>query len=372
MSACASRLVLSVLAVSTLGVMGHGQHYTQVNLVSNVSGVAPVTDASLVNPWGISRSSSSPWWVADNAAGVSTLYQGNGTKVPLTVAIPTVVSGGMGLPTGTIFNGSTTDFLISAGVPARFLFCTLDGLIVGWNNPTAGAVPVVKTMDGSSFTGLTSAMVNGQRRLFAANFTKGRVDVFDNAFHKVSRDDNAFEYDDLPDLYVPFNVETIGNDIVVTYALHEPGQVHETDGAGLGYVAVFSVEGRLLFRLEHGDWLNAPWGVALAPHDFGAYSHALLVGQWGGGSTAENGGTIAAYDLATGRYLGGLLDQSGAPLAINGVWGIGAGNASPSDYDPAGSPGGELYFAAGPNHATGGLFGYVKPVATDLVEGNDQ
>jgi uncharacterized protein (TIGR03118 family) len=372
MSACASRLALTVLAVSTLGVMGHGQHYTQINLVSSVSGAAPVTDASLVNPWGISRSSSSPWWVSDNAAGLSTLYQGNGTKVALTVAIPTVVPGGMGLPTGTIFNGSTTDFLISAGVPARFLFCTLDGLIVGWNNPTAGAVAVVTTTDGSSFTGVTSAVVNGQRRLYAANFTKGRVDVFDNAFHKISRDDDAFKDDDLPDRYVPFNVATIGNDIVVAYALHEPGQVHETDGAGLGYVAVFSSEGRLLHQLEHGDWLNAPWGVALAPHDFGAYSHALLVGQWGGGSTADNGGTIAAYDLATGRYLGGLLDPTGAPLAINGVWGIGAGNASPSDYDTAGSPGGELYFAAGPNHGTGGLFGYVKPVATELIEGNDQ
>jgi hypothetical protein len=146
------------LALSMVGTLASAQNYTQTNLVSNTSGVAPITDPALVNPWGMSRSSSSPWWIADNATGVSTLYNGAGTKLGLTVTIPAASSGSMGTPTGTIYNGSKTDFLLAPATPALFLFSTLDGSIVGWN-PGVGAVAVVKTKDGSSYTGLTSAMV---------------------------------------------------------------------------------------------------------------------------------------------------------------------------------------------------------------------
>lgn len=159
------------------------------------------------------------------------------------------------------------------------------------------AVTVVKTSDGSSYTGLTSAFVDGQRFLYAANFTKGRVDVYDNAFHLVdlskqhfdedSADqedrhsaENSFADEKLPRSYVPFNVQAIGNDIVVTYVLREEGSGFEAGGPGLGFVDIYSSTGRLLRRLEHGDWLNAPWGVALAPLDFGRFSHDLLMGQF--------------------------------------------------------------------------------------------
>ena len=382
------------------------QHYTQVNLVANTSGVAPVTDPNLVNPWGLSRSSGSPWWISDNGTGLSTLYNGVGAIIPLVVTIPKADPNSKtfptGTPTGTIANGSTTDFLLAKGAPADFLFSTIDGTISGWN-PTVGiaaggsppsthAVVVFKATDGSSYTGLTSATIDGNRYLYAANFTKGRVDVFNSAFHKVTlanqrdqdndrggRDndrndgDRAFNDERLPRDFVPFNVQAIGNDIVVTFVLHQEGKPFETDGEGLGYVDIFSSRGKLLQRLQHGNWLNAPWGVALAPLDFGVYSHDLLIGQFAGGNTTEFGGTIAAYDLASGDFVGLVKDTAGSNLSIAGLWAISPANsASAGSYDATGAPASELYFTAGPDHGTGGLFGYLKPSATELVQGNDQ
>ena len=360
--------VAPALALFLSGGVAFGQHYHQTTLVTNAS------DSALVNPWGISRSSGSPWWVSDNATGVSTLYLGNGTKLGLTVQIPAATPGKTGSPTGTIFNGSPTDFLLGPATPAHFLFCTIDGLIVGWNNPTAGAMIAARTMDGSVYTGLTSARAGGQLRLYVANFSKGRVDVYNSMFKRVAAgDEEAFEDDELPAHYVPFNVQAIGDNIVVTFALHEPGSPFETDGPGLGYVDIFSPHGRLIRRLEHGDWLNAPWGVALAPLDFGFYSHDLLIGQFAGGGTTESSGYIAAYDITTGRFKGLLEDTSGNPIAINGVWGISFGNAaSTNNYNPAGAPSAEMYFAAGPNHASGGVFGYLTAAPADLIQGNDQ
>jgi uncharacterized protein (TIGR03118 family) len=380
------------------------QHYTQTNLVSNTAGVAPVTDPQLMNPWGLSRGSGSPWWVSDQATGFSTLYNGAGAKQSLIVTIPpadpTNQNTPTGSPTGTIFNGSQTDFLLAPGAPAIFLFSTIDGTIAGWNPtvavargaapPSTKAVTVAKTTDGSSYTGLTTAFINGKRFLYAANFTKGRVDVYDSAFQAVgirkkyssgnskgnenegSFPEHSFVDERLPAHYVPFNVQAIGNDIVVTYALHEEGSPFETDGPGLGFVDTYSSTGQLLRRLEHGDWLNAPWGVAVAPLDFGRFSHDLLIGQFAGGGDTQSSGFIAAYDLATGKFDGLLQDASGKPLAINGIWALSPGNVSPTNNDAAAAPAAEIYFTAGPNHGSGGLFGYLTAVSTDLIEGNAQ
>jgi uncharacterized protein (TIGR03118 family) len=172
------------------------QHYTQINLVANTSGVAPVTEPHLVNPWGLSRTSGSPWWISDNGTGLSTLYNGAGAIIPLVVTIPRADPNSKtfptGTPTGTIANSSPTDFVLAPGAPAAFLFSTLDGTISGWN-PNVGiaaggapgssthAVIVVKTTDGSSYTGLTSAIIKGNRFLYAANFNKGTVDVYNIA-----------------------------------------------------------------------------------------------------------------------------------------------------------------------------------------------
>ena len=388
------RFTASAIFALIMGAACFGQHYAQTNLVSNVSGVAPVTDPQLINPWGISRGSGTPWWVSDQRTGLSTLYNGAGVKQSLIVTIPPADPNNKntptGTPTGTIFNGSQTDFLLAPGKPATFLFSTNDGTISGWNPAVAveHAVIVVKTTDGSNYTGLTSAFINGKSFLYAANFNKGRVDIYDNAFQPVKlsidhsdRDEgddddrsseNSFVDEKLPRDYVPFNVQAIGNDIVVTYALHMEGARFETDGPGLGFVDIYSSTGRLLRRLEHGDWLNAPWGVALAPLDFGRFSHDLLIGQFAGGGETQSSGFIAAYDLATGKLDGLLQDASGKPLAINGVWALSPGNVSPINNDAPAAPATEVYFTAGPNHTTGGLFGYLTSVTAELTEENDQ
>jgi uncharacterized protein (TIGR03118 family) len=246
---------------------------------------------------------------------------------------------------------------------------------------------VAHTKDGSGFTGLTSAFIDGNRYLYVANFLKGRIDVFDSSFQPVQlKADHDHDFDDfiggndkpftderLPRNYVPFNVQAIGNDIVVTYALHFAGNPFETPGPGLGFVNIYSSKGKLLRRLEHGDWLNAPWGVALAPLDFGKFSHRLLVSNFSAGGSTQSAGFISAYDLDTGKFEGLLQDKNGKPLSINGIWSISfANSATPNSYDPDEAPASELYFTAGPNQGTAGLFGYLIPVATDQVQGNQQ
>jgi len=383
------QLATKTLLVVSMGAVAFGQRYTQVNLVSNASGNAPFTDANLVNAWGIGRSAAGFWWVSNNATGVSTLYDGTGVKNPLTVTIPINPNNKAiphAAPTGTIPNGSPTDFILSNGQPALFLISTLGGTIAGWNQtialapgavpPSTNAVSVVTTTDGSSYTGLTTAYIGGSRYLYAANFTKGRVDVFDNTFKPVNLPDQTcapFVDKSLPVNYVPFNVQAIGNNIVVTYALLPPGQPFQSAGPGLGYVDIYTSSGQLVQHLEHGDWFNAPWGVALAPLDFGRFSHDLLIAQFGlsGSTTSESSGYIAAFDLTTGRFDGLLEDTSGKPISIDGIWGISFGNTA-SNFDPAGAPAAEMYFAGGPKGISGGIFGYLKPVATDMVKGNDQ
>lgn len=380
------RIVVYSAFALAIGAAAFAQHYTQTKLVSNTSGVAAVTDPQLVNAWGLARTSGSAWWVSDNATGVATLYNGPGMKQSLVVTIPAAdpTNKKTGAPTGTISNSSTTDFLLAPGKAAVFIFATADGTIAAWNPnvalaqgaapPSTHAVTVVKTTDGSAYTGLTSGFIESKPYLYAANFAKGRVDVYDNAFHPVDLDGEKEPFVDelLPRDFVPFNVQNIGNDIVVTYAFHQPGAQFETDGPGLGYVDIYSTTGQLLQRLEHGNWLNAPWGVALAPLDFGRFSHNLLVGQFAGGGTTESSGFIAAYDLATGKFEGLLQDASGATLAINGIWALSPANVSPSSADPDAAPAAEVYFTAGPNKGEGGLFGYLNAVSADLTEGNDQ
>jgi uncharacterized protein (TIGR03118 family) len=298
-------------------------------------------------------------------------------------------------------NSNTTDFPAAPGKTAAFIFATLDGSVAAWNptvgntpnvpGPSTNAVTVVHTKDGSGFTGITSAFIDDKRYLYVANFLKGRIDVFDSGFQQVQLkadhghgggifDDDFFGDNDkpftderLPRNFVPFNVQAIGNDIVVTYALHFAGNPFETPGPGLGFVDIYSSKGKLLRRLEHGDWLNAPWGVTLAPLDFGKFSHRLLVSNFAAGGTTQSAGFISAFDLATGKFEGVLQDTNGKPLSINGIWSISIANsATTSSYDPDEAPASELYFTAGPNQGTNGLFGYLFPVATDQVQGNQQ
>src|ERR1700754_5120959 len=208
------RYTASAALTLSLGAAAFAQHYNQTNLVSNTSGVAPVTDPQLINPWGLSRGSDGDWWVSDNLTGVSTLYNGAGTKNSLIVTIPpanpTNKKTPIGSPTGTIFNGSQTDFLLAPGLAAEFIFVTNDGSIAAWNAnvgiakgavaPSTHAETVATTNDGSNYTGLASATIEGRRYLYAANFNKGTIDVYDNAFHRVKLRANEEQGN-----YDPFN-----------------------------------------------------------------------------------------------------------------------------------------------------------------------
>jgi uncharacterized protein (TIGR03118 family) len=328
------------------------QHYTQKNLVADTSGVAAVTDPNLVNPWGLARSSSSPWWVSDNGPGLSTLYSGTGSIASLVVTIPPAdaTSGSTGTPTGVVFNG-TTDFALAPGMPADFLFVTEDGTISGWNPgvKATAAVIVVNTHEASVFKGATIATLDGHHYLYVADFRKGRVQVFNASFQHVDLIEDAFVDDRIPDGFAPFNVQDIGDNLFVTYAEQDSAKHDEVDGAGLGYVDVFSPAGRLLQRLQAGPWFNAPWGVTQAPSDFGLFSHDLLVGQFGSGE-------ILVFNPITGAFKGRLHNSQNMPIVIGGLWDIAFGNGGNAGAANT------LYFTAGSDQEQHGLFGNITPV----------
>ena len=356
--ALAAVLSASPLVAQTL------QHFKQTNLVSNIAGVAAVTDSNLVNPWGLSRSSTGPWWVSDNGTGLSTLYSGTGSTVPLVVTVPSALPDiPTGSPTGTIYNG-TQGFAIAPGKPAVFLFVTEDGTISGWN-PTVNAkaaVVMVNTKQASVFKGLTMASVKAPFTgptsfLYVADLRNSRVQIFDENFHHDSELENRFQDRELPAGFAPFNVQNIGGNIYVAFAAQASGKHDEVAGAGLGYVDVFTPTGTLLVRFDHGNYLNAPWGLAEAPSDFGVYSHDILVGNFGSGE-------ITAFNPTTGRYEGKLMDAANQPIAISGLWGLSFGNGASS------GPATSLYFAAGSNGEAGGLLGSIT--AIENLQGNDQ
>jgi uncharacterized protein (TIGR03118 family) len=357
-------LVLMALCVSSFA-QDSTQQYTQTNLVSDQVSVATFQDSDLVNSWGLSRSSTSPWWVADNGPGLSTLYNGSGTKQGLVVTIPTgdASVSPTGTPTGTIYNGSSVDFLLAPGKPALFMFVTEDGTISGWNpgvNATA-AVIKVNEMSNSVFKGMAVAQVmNGATSttyLYVADFRKGRVQVYDTSFNYVPMSRERFRDDWIPEGYAPFNIYNIGGNLYVAFAEQDAAKHDEVDGPGLGYVDVFSPSGRLLQRLEHGPWFNAPWGLTLASSDFGLFSHDVLVGQFGSGE-------ILAFDPLTGRFKGKLLDTSNNPITISGLWALSFGNGGSAGAANS------LYFTAGPNGESDGLFGDIN--AVQKIQGNDQ
>jgi uncharacterized protein (TIGR03118 family) len=357
-------LVLIALCASSFA-QDSLQQYTQTNLVSNLSTGATYQDKDLVNAWGLSRSSGSPWWVSDNGTGLSTLYMGTGSKVAVTVTIPTgnAKVNKLGTPTGTIYNGSSLDFLLKPGDPAVFLFATYDGTISGWNssvNPTTAVIKVNQS-GKSVFTGLAVAQISevdiSTTYLYVADFKQGVIQVYDTSFNPVAMPGGSFYDDSNSEGLAPYNIWNIGGNLYVAYA--QPNAAHDAvvTGSGLGFVDVFSPSGHLLQRLQRGPWFNAPWGLAAAPGDFGLFSHDVLVGQFGSGA-------ILAFDPVNGRFKGELLDTSNQPITIDGLWALSFGSGGTAGAANA------LYFAAGPNGQTEGLFGSLTPVQN--IEGNDQ
>jgi uncharacterized protein (TIGR03118 family) len=346
------KLIVTVSITVVLSTNVFAQHFQQTNLVSDVPGLAATTDPHLVNPWGLARSATSPWWVADNGTGVATLYNGAGAIVPLVVTIP-VPPGGTppSAPTGTVFNGSADFF------GDRFIFVTEEGTISGWSSGTS-AILRVNQAGSAIYKGVALAQNNGTNFLYAANFFAGTIDVFDSNYMPVTLAAGAFSDPQLPEGFAPFNVQNINGQLFVAFAKQDEDKEDEVAGPGLGFVDAFDASGNLLLRLKSGPWMNAPWGIALAPANFFnntgnpfaiGISNTLLVGQFGSGE-------IAMFDLKHGNFHGLLRGSNGQPLTIDGLWALSFGNGAAAGLTNT------LFFTAGIDDEEHGLFGTITPI----------
>jgi len=347
MSLASSKALLVIGLGLCTGVAAAANSYQVRNIVSDGGVTADHRDRNLVNGWGVAFNPNGFVWVSDNGTGLSTLYDGLGNPQSLVVAIPGA-DGGPGTPTGIIFNGSS-DFVVrnstTAG-PARFIFASEDGVISGWAPNVDGthALPAV-FMANAVYKGLTAAPNAGVNMLYAADFHGRKIDVFRSNFTPVKLP-GAFVDPSLPPGYAPFNIQSLGGKLYVTYALKEEDEDEEVTGPGLGIVDAYDTAGHLLQRIATGGTLNAPWGMALAPAGFGDFSNSLLVGNFGDGK-------INAYNAATGQFLGQLRAPNGDVIAVDGLWGMAFGNNLNNQ------PSTTLFFAAGPNDEANGLYGRI-------------
>ena len=370
-----SRLVALFLALFFPS-LTFAQHYTQTNLVTDMGSSAPVIDSNLKNGWGLSRSTGSPWWVSDNGTGVSTLYNIAGTTSTLAATVNTRVvvipppngSTSTSAPTGQVFNGSA-DFTLAPGIPALFIFVTEDGTISGWNPRFDSAHPnnaalKVDNSPNAVYKGVTTGDVDGVRYLYVANFRSGHIEVYDTNFkavtsssssdgdHQGNFSEESFDDGKIPEGYAPFNVQNIGGSLFVTYAKQNAARHDDVAGEGFGFVDIYSTTGKLEGRLEHGPWLNSPWGVVWAPRDFGEFSNRVLVGNFGSGQ-------IAAFNGFTGKFIGLMQNPNGTTVAIDGLWALAFGNSANA------GPYNALFFTAGPNAEANGLFGALTAVGSE-------
>ncbi|HZU35033.1 MAG TPA: TIGR03118 family protein [Gemmataceae bacterium] len=325
--------------------------FVQTNLVSNIVGLAQNHDGLLRNPWGLTYGPGGPFWVSDNANGWSTLYTGTGSVVPFNITVP-------GQPTGTVFNTAGSGFNVTQnGVtgPAGFIFDSLDGTISAWSHvfPNNSAV-VAMTEPGASFTGLTMDTDSiGRNLLYAADLATGKIDVFNSSFSSTTVP-GGFVDPHIPANFHPFNVQNLGGLLYVTYAKFDPSTGQDMPGPGHGFVDVFNSDGVLQTGnhalVSHGA-LSSPWGLAIAPSNFGAFSNDLLVGNNGDG-------TIHAYNPRTGAFVGELMLGPNHPFQEDNLWALKFGNGG------AAGPTDNLFFTAGIGATqTDGLFGSLQAVA---------
>ncbi len=320
---------------------GSSNSFIVHKLVSDLPGVADHQDPKLINPWG-NGFGSTPFWVGNNGSGTSTLYDGYGTPSTLVVNIPAAGGSPTGGPvTGVIFNGfnsNTAAMNVASGKAAIFIFCSLDGLITGWNssvNATEAVVMIDNSKSGAVYTGCALGGTSSAPLLFAANFNKGTVDVFNGSLAPVTGSTTAFVNPAVPAGYAPYNVQVMNGNVAVTWAKQDASKKSAVPGAGNGYVALFDMSGNLLASLTGQGALNAPWGMAIAPASFGPFGGDLLVGNFGDGK-------INAYSLLGGGYVGTLNDTTGAPIVEQGLWDIAFGSGARNE------DAGTLYFTAGP------------------------
>jgi uncharacterized protein (TIGR03118 family) len=324
-------LLVSAVAVSTAAAGTIG--FTLTTLATNT------TDPQLINPWGIASSATSPLWIGSNGAGVSEVYTGAGAKLGLEVTLP-----GDGSVTGLAFNG-TTGFNGD-----NFLFVAEDGTVSGWRGALGTTAETLAAGSAANvYKGLTTATIAGNTYAYLANFRNDSVDVMKGSGGAPNLT-GAFTDPGLPAGYASFDIQDLNGAIYVTYALQDSAKHDEIDGAGFGFIDEYDLNGDFIQRLVSQGFLNAPWGMAIAPVGFGDLGGDLLVGNFGDG-------TINAYNLATGAYLETLLAGNTAnPLTIDGLWGLRFGNGG------SGGSALSLYVTAGPGGETGGLLGEVNPV----------
>jgi len=330
----------------------HDNIYHRHDLVSDLPG-AERLDPNLANPWGIAFGPTSPFWIADNHTGVSTVYDGKGKAQPegnpLVVTIPPPLLGRPpAAPTGIVFNG-TNDFQLAPNAPARFIFATEDGTISGWNGDTDAILKVDNFITGAVYKGLALGANGSGSMLYATNFNSGFVDMFNSSFAPAG----SFTDFALPPGYAPFGIRNVGGQLYVTFAKQDAAKHDDVGGPGNGFVDIFNMNGVMVKRLISNGTLNSPWGIALAPAGFGDLGGTLLIGNFGDG-------TIHGYDPTTGAHAGQILIPSGRPLMIEGLWGLTFGNGG------QGGDTGILYFTAGipgphGNVEDHGLFGEIRP-----------
>jgi len=348
-SATLALLVLIAAAVAVAGASGHTTaNIFNVNpLVSDGAATpAPTTDTSLVNGWGLSAGPTTPWWTSNNGTNTSTLYSGTGSKIALTVSVP-------GAPSGTVFNGSATDFVVSQNGKsgaARFLFDTEGGTILGWS-PTVNGTTAIVAADRSSTGAVYKGLAVAADHLYATDFHNGRVDEFDSTF-KLVTGANAFQDPKVPKGWAPFGIQTIVGNIFVTYAKQDSAAHDDVAVPGQAYVDEYSPDGVLMASVVNSGKknapLNSPWGLALAPADWSVFAGDLLVGNFGDGR-------ISAYAPSGSKwvYKGQLRMANGTPISVPGLWAIAFGNGA------AAGPTDTLYFLAGPSDENHGLFGSI-------------
>ena len=305
---------------------------------------AQITDPGLTNAWGISFGPSSPFWVSANGSGTSTIYAVNPTtqvtaKQGLTVSIP-----GNGSVTGQVFNSNPAAFNGN-----NFLFVSEDGTVSGWRGALGTTAETLATASSANvYKGSAFATISGNSYLYAANFRAATIDVFKGTAAAPALA-GSFTDPNLPAGYAPFNVQNLNGTLYVTFAVQDATKHDEVAGAGQGIVDSFDLQGNLLGRLATGGKLNAPWGIAIAPSSFGAMAGDLLVGNFGDGR-------VTAFDPSTHAVVGQILGADGQPLSIDGLWALSPGN------DGSGGSSHLLYFSAGPDGETHGLFGVLTPV----------